>query len=327
MLAMRGHGDGTKTQRGYWRVTLQVTDELGRKQTKYFERKTLIEAQRARLEWLTKNGRTITLPETGTLSELIDAVDGHLWKTMTSGLRRNMMIYAELWKKALGDQIVSELTAPILTRTHIAQCTGKSRSYITKHRDVIRRTLAYAVSDLGWITSNPAENIRSPRATDTSKGYEPMTRKEFEKMIALAPSDTRIVIRLCGECGMRPSEAIRVRPEHLVSVSDRWLVQILKSKTAAGIRHVPVSDELAREIERINPDAWNGISDPLDNIRKWWRKNSDTRLYDLRGWCADEWRRRGIPDQVRSWLLGHTEVKFTQTVYETLTSEDTLKLF
>lgn len=327
MLTMRGHGDGTKTRKGYWRVTLQVNDELGRKQTKYFERKTLIEAQRARLEWLSKNGRTIVPPQEGTLAELIDIVDGHLWKSQSERYRKDNLLYAGQWRKEIGDQLVTALTAPILTRTHIKQCTGKSGSCINKHRMVIRTVLAYAVSDLGWITSNPAENIRSPKATNTSKAYPPMTQEEYDRMLGLAPPYIAIIVRLCGECGMRPSEAIRARPEHLVSVRDRWLIQVPKSKTAAGIRHIPVSDNLARQIEKINPGDWDGISDPCEHIRKWWRRSSETRFYDLRGWRSDEWRRQGIPDQLRTWLIGHTKVTFTQAVYEKLTSEDTLKLF
>jgi len=50
-------------------------------------------------------------------------------------------------------------------------------------------------------------------------------------------------------------------------------------------------------------------------------------MYDLRGWCSDEWRRAGVPDQVRSSLLGHVSVKFTARVYETITAPDTLAYF
>ena len=47
-------------------------------------------------------------------------------------------------------------------------------------------------------------------------------------------------------------------------------------------------------------------------------------MYDLRGWRSDEWRRAGIPDQVRTYLLGHVKPDFTQKVYETITTEDIL---
>lgn len=318
---------GTKTAKGYWRVRITITDEYGRKRQKGFEARTLIDAQTKARIYEAKNGRVQSTPLIGTLRELFACVDEAVWKHTGKDHRRSMNLYRAQWEEKLGDLTVDQLDAPTLTRTMQVLCKGKGRSTITKCALSIRQALAYAASDLGWVTSNPADVMRLPKASGATLTYPPMTRAEYERMLSLAEPRLVLLIRLMGECGMRPSEAARVRPEHLVSVHDRWLVTIPKSKTAAGVRSVPVPDDLVRLIEKRAGKEWEGITDPADHLRHWWRERSKTRLYDLRGWCADEWRRRGIPEQLRTFLLGHVDPRFTQSVYESLTEKDTLEMF
>lgn len=326
----RPPGSGCKIERGgrtYYRVTVTLTDEFGRKKLKGFERRTLVEAQNAARTFLGQHGRTFMSEPVGTLADLFEHVDHALWSQTGESHRRSMNLFRKKWIEFIGHVALDDIDPPLLTRSLQAMTAGKSRSVITKAANCIRQALAYAVSDLGWLERNPGEFIRLPKSTARLKSYPPMTRDEYRRMLGLADDKCRLLLRLIGECGMRPSEAARVRPNDLMTANDRWLVRIPKSKTAAGVRVVPVSDQLAREIEELAGKGWEGIADPTDHLRRWWRANSATRLYDLRGWCADEWRRQGVPDQIRSWLLGHTNPRFTQTVYETLTAEDTLKLF
>lgn len=327
---MRAPGQGTqitKNGKKYWRVKVVLRDELNRRVEKVFERKSLADAKTAATIHLAKYGRVYEAPKGGTLAELFEIVDTAVWSQTGSKNRVDMNTYRKYWVAHLGDVNIGDIDAPALTRVIHSISAGKSKSMIDKAHRCIRQAFAYAVSDLGWLTSSPADAIRSPKPTDTSIDYAPMTREEFDRMTALADRRSRLIIRLVGECGMRPIEAVRVRSEHLFTVLDRWLVRIPKSKTAAGVRSVPISDDLVKEIQARHDDDWEGISDPNDHIRQWWRDNSKTRLYDLRGWRSDEWRRMGVPDQLRSFLMGHTKPQTTQTLYETLTSEDTLSMF
>lgn len=320
---MREPGQGTPTTKGYWRVVGTAKDLLGRPIRKAFERKTLLAAQRARDAWLAQQGN---LKETGTFGELAEIVEAYIWKSVGEAHRRNMLFHSRHWRKYLEEIEVHTITAPILTRIHNDLTKGKSGSFINANRTCIRTILGYAVSDLGWIENNPAENIRSPKPTKSKLTYPPMTGEEYQRMLSIAPPHIRPIIQILGDCGMRPKEAVAVRKEHLFTANDRWLVRIPKSKTDAGVRVVPISDQLMREIEQIDERYWkrHGIKDPADHVRKWWRENSKTRMYDLRGWRSDEWRRAGIPDQVRTYLLGHVKPDFTQKVYETITTEDVL---
>jgi integrase len=319
---VRPPGSGTKTAKGYWRVRVHLQDEYGRQRVKTFERKSLIDAQAAARLYLAQHGRHIA-PPTGTLTELFNLVDS-VWSQSGDAHYRSRKLYRGQWEKILGDMEVTEITTPLLTRTLEALAKGKSRSAISKCRDTIKSALAYAVSDLGWIPSNPALEMRSPKATKSTLAYPEITREEYDRVLSLAEGRIKLALRLQGDCGMRPCEAIRVRPEHLFTVKDHWLVKIPRSKTEAGVRPVPVSDDLARMIEE--GQDWSDKKDPLDHLRKWWRKHSKTRMYDLRGWRSDEWRRMGVPAQVRTFLLGHTDEDFTQIVYERMTAEDVLSL-
>lgn len=320
---MRPPGSGTKTAKGYWRVRVNLQDEFGRKITKTFERKSLVDAQAEARIYLAQHGRTVQVPS-GTLKELFGLVEYAVWSESGAAHLRSRKIYRAQWERVLGDMPVNEITTPLLTRTMEALAKGKSLSSISKCRDTVKSALAYAVSDLGWIPTNPALEMRSPKPKKSALAYPDMTGEEYERVCALAEGRIKLAIRLQGDCGMRPSEAIRVQPEHLFTVRDHWLVKIPKSKTDAGVRPVPVSDELARMIE--GGQDWSDLKDPLDHLRKWWRKQSKTRMYDLRGWRSDEWRRRGVPAQLRTFLLGHTEEDFTQVHYETMTADDVLSL-
>jgi integrase len=325
---MRANQQGTKTAKGYWRVCVGYQDDLGRKRTKCFESKTLSVAQSKAREFLTHHGRIAAKPQpSGTVADAFEQVERQLWSQSGPAHQKEMARYRKAWEGHIGELNVTEVTSPVLTRCLARIGEGKSASLINKAKLAIRSALAFAVSDLGWIERNPADGMRAPRGAKTSLTYPPMTLAEYRRMLELAPPRIAIIIRLMGECAMRPSEAVRVRPEHLFTVADRWLVQIPVSKTAAGIRPVPVPDDLARQIEAISEADWTGVKDPCEHIRKWWREHSKTRMYDLRGWRADEWRREGIPEQVRTFLLGHTKTTFTQAVYEQLTSEDMLKTF
>lgn len=331
---MRAKGGGTRLADGRWRVRVSLTDEYGRKVTKEFVRATLVAAQRARDKYLAEHGREIEADaEPRTLKDLFEIVEEAIWARAGESHCKNMARYAEQWTSALGKVDVGSLTAPILTRVHVAQCEGKSRSYIGKHRLAIRQALQYAVSDLGWIQSNPAENIRLIRSEAKAKEYPPMTRAEYERMRQLAfdiaGPNVRLIIALMGELGLRTCEAVRVRPTDLESNADIWWVVVRHSKTQAGLRRVPCPDWLAREIQDADYEWWerSGIGDPGNHVRVWWRKHSKTRMYDLRGWRSDEWRRMGISDQVRTALLGHTKTSFTQAVYESIEASDVAKAF
>lgn len=319
---------GTKLKNGYWRVRITVKDEFGRPKQKGFERKTLLEAQRAAMIYEQEHGRIVeTVPRVGTMADLFRETDECVWKTSGPQHRRSMNLYRTKWEGVIGETPVDEITAPILTRAMKSIVMGQSKSAIDKCALSVKQALAYAVSDLGWITSNPANDIRKPKPTECKIVYAPPTREEYERMLELAEPRHELLIRLIGGYGMRPIEAGRVRRWHLFSVQDHWLVRIPKSKTDAGVRAIPISDEVMRMIEARTDADWAGIKDPINNLEKWWRENSNTRLYDFRGWRADEWRRAGINPQIRTHLLGHTEEKFTQEVYETITAPDVLAAF
>lgn len=325
---MRAPFQGTKTKRGYWRVRVAYKDEFGRNKVKTFERKSLIDAQTEGRMFLALHGRQAKpAPIIGTVSEILDLVDRKIWAKSTPAHRLNRNVYRKKWEKLFGDCPVDQLTTPMVTAGMLELCEGKSSSTIAKTRAALNEAFAYAISDLGWVERNPVPGARAPKATRSTRQYAPMTQEEYERMRDLAEPRIKIIIVLCGECGLREIEALRARPEDLFTLHDQWLLSIPKSKTRAGVRSVPIPDFAAKMLDQRPDNEWEHNTTPLDHIQKWWRKHSKTRMYDLRGWRSDEWRRMGINDQLRTYLLGHTKPSFTQSVYETLTDADVLKSF
>lgn len=327
MRDMRARGAGGKTAKGYWRVSIVIYDEFGRKRNKGFEAKTLTEAKHKALLYQAKHGRTVaSKSKVGTIKELFDLVVEVVWSKSGDRDRRDMLAYSEKWTKAIGDVQVDTVTSPMLTQVAAELAPApRSLSYVSKLLRAIRTAMAYAVSDLGWIETNPALSMRAPSHEDTSREYAPVNLAEYQRMLELAAAENpRMVLltRLIGECGMRPIEAVKVRATDLQTVLDEWVIVVAKGKTKSARRVIPVTDDIVRLIHDRKDSEWDGISDPCDTWRKWWRANSKTRLYDMRGWFSDNLRQRGVDDQIRARIMGHANPKITKEVYETVGAQE-----
>lgn len=67
------------------------------------------------------------------------------------------------------------------------------------------------------------------------------------------------LIQIAAQTGLRIEEACQLRPEHVISVEGIACFDIVDSKTASGIRQVPIHLDLLPIIERLSQDTTDGF--------------------------------------------------------------------
>lgn len=124
--------------------------------------------------------------------------------------------------------------------------------------------------------ANPFENHELPqtrgkeRADRQRKDFQPKEITELHAA-ALATDHTTLadLILLGAYTGARIEELCQLRVEHLIKPDGIESFDIVDSKTAAGIRVVPVHPALTRTVERLKNDSKDGYLIPSDSKNKY----------------------------------------------------------
>lgn len=107
----------------------------------------------------------------------------------------------------------------------------------------IKMFFNYAVKH-EYIQKNPLEHLDLISKTESKK--ENFTDDEINELILTdkIPSDFKDLIRFSAYSGMRINEIINLKLENIKKENEILYIDIIKSKTAAGIRKVPIHDKI-----------------------------------------------------------------------------------
>jgi len=150
---------------------------------------------------------------------------------------------------------------------------GKSTSAIKKLRAALSAMFATAVDD-GVLRSNPAQGVRIPAGrTDepVDDRAKALTREELRLLLAALPDDWRLFHEFLAVTGLRISECIGLRWEHLdlgdspkVKVREQhYKGQRKRLKSNAGRRDVPLSADMAAKLLGHRRDFYRGPDTPV----------------------------------------------------------------
>lgn len=124
--------------------------------------------------------------------------------------------------------------------------------------------------------ANPFENHELPqtrgkeRADRQRKAFQPKEIAELHAAALAADHTTLADLILLGAfTGARIEELCQLRVEHLIKPDGIDSFDIVESKTAAGIRVVPVHPALTRTVERLKNDSKDGYLIPSDSKNKY----------------------------------------------------------
>lgn len=140
------------------------------------------------------------------------------------------------------------------------QQTGKSKDHCTKLRHTIQQIFEQARRDK-IINDNPAEALTLPKAENGT--HRSITDEERRATLEVAETHSfGPFIKVLLYCGLRPQEAAALRWEDIDQINHRLNVQravkadgsIGGTKSAAGVRMVPIPAPLWEELRQAIPD-------------------------------------------------------------------------
>ncbi|MCF5666184.1 tyrosine-type recombinase/integrase [Pseudomonas marginalis] len=187
--------------------------------------------------------------------------------------------------------------------------------------------------------ANPFENHELPqtrgkeRADRQRKDFQPKEIAELHDA-ALAADHTTLadLILLGAYTGARIEELCQLRAEHVIKPDGIESFDIVDSKTAAGIRVVPVHPALSSIVERLKKDSKDGYLIPSDSKNKYGIRSDALskafgRLKEAQGYGAQhvfhsirktvitQLYRSGVQGTLIAELVGHETGTVTFDVY------------
>ncbi len=151
---------------------------------------------------------------------------------------------------------------------------GKSTSAIKKLRAALSALFATAVED-GVVASNPVRGVRIPSApTDDDPSEEQakaLTRADLKLLLAATPPKWRLFFEFLAHTGLRISEAIGLRWEH-VDLGEHPHIKVReqfyrgkrrKLKSGAGRREIPLSQGMAARLLILRRETYRGPKSPV----------------------------------------------------------------
>lgn len=273
-------------------------------------------------------------------------------------VEKSVRMYETIVRKHL-DPVMGAIRLADIRRSHCARIlsahAGESHSQVQKIHMTMMQIFESAVND-DILQKNPARGLKAPEAVaGTHRSITDAERAAILKVAENHPAGLWIKIMLY--CGLRPSEAADLRwsdvdfPHALLSVSHSIGRQT--TKTRAGVRRVPIPDELLDDLRAAKRKTRSiqiftmsdGIS-PMthDRVQRMWKSfrraldiemgaqlyrnrimvsklAADLSPYCLRHTFATDMQAAGVPLNVAKVLLGHSDIKMTANIYTHFTPE------
>ena len=261
------------------------------------------------------------------------AVSERTWKNYAPHLEDIVSIY--------GDQPISEITAFDVSQDLLAaKAKGYSHTIVNTRRSIWSGIFDYAIG-MRDIPYNPAISVKLPKGL--KKGKRTAPTDEIINKIILGASDMEFgfipFFLLCT--GVRRSEALQRLKSDLDT--NEWELRIPKSKTAAGVRTVPIIKPLQAPLKQwmeAHPGPWlfpyipyNGRTGTFMSDRNWetaWARycvshgwtDSDGKpvigAHNLRHGTATLLYEAGVDVYTAQHILGHANVSTTLEIYTDL---------
>jgi len=246
--------------------------------------------------------------------------------------------------------------------------SGKSYSDLKHLRDTIKAIFKKA-RESRLLNYDPAEFLILPQYIKCKRrSLTDFERKHFLKIAESHPAGLMFLMMLY--CGLRPGERDALDWRHIDFARHRVKVmeaiesgttKIKGPKTAAGVREIPIPDEIyyklyeyrgdpfspvftqittgLRHTENSRQKAWESLKKAMDESMgaKWGKvKAKDGKMrrkkimsvvapdlvpYCLRHTYCTDLQRKGVPLKVASYLMGHTTVAMTADNYIHITED------
>jgi integrase/recombinase XerD len=177
-----------------------------------------------------------------------------------------------------------------------------------KKQERLRSFFHYCVKHK-WVTYNLAGDLSRIRVDQ--KPTEPLSREQFDDLLAGATGDFSALVLLMRYSGLRIGDAVGMKPERLKDC----MVFLYTQKTGTPVR-VPVPEWAEKQISPHLPLYREGrtfkscVTDFQERFQK-----CGVHSHQLRDTFAVELLLAGVPIEEVSVLLGHSSIRVTERAY------------
>lgn len=220
---------------------------------------------------------------------------------------------------------------PIEVQLFLNSCSHLSDSSIRKIADFTKQIFSEA--EKNGATSYKFDLI-APKGKAEVQGRS-LTKSEQDALLrAIKDHRGEIFISLIYYCGLRPSEASALIWKDIdleknilhVNKSLKKDGTIGSTKTASGVRDIPIPSNLSTLLKKSRKSPFSLVCEQRNgrytksSIRKLWASvkkeaNIDARLYDLRHTYCTNLEKAGVPINIASRLMGHSDISITSKIY------------
>lgn len=255
----------------------------------------------------------------------------------------------EMYVKLMTIPLTMGEVKPIHLQRILNQHAGKSTSFLKKLRITMQSVFKQAVHDR-IIPFDPSSDLQLPNGTEgTNRALTPHERKSI---LRVAETDRAgLLIKTMYHCGLRPSEAVRVKGRDIDA--SKMLLHVRGTKTKAADRYVPIPAEFLPDVVGLEPfeplvKNADGRACTMRIVRRMWQQFKlhlaeslgatvksgrviginpvapDLKLYCIRHDYATRLQDAGVPINVARYLLGHSDIATTSKIY-THTSDESIR--
>ena len=248
---------------------------------------------------------------------------------------------------SIGDKQVCRIQ-PIEVQAFLNSCSHLSESYVHKIFILTKQIFHQAYRN-GLTASDFSEDLRQPRGVKATPGRS-LTNEETDALLAVVEgTPDELFLRIILQCGCRPGEVIALTWRDIDLAAGILDVNkamkkdgfVALPKTDAGNRQIPIPDDLLQLLRDQRGDSlalvcpkMRGGYHTKSSLRKMWARvqagidarldsgdnplhvsRPSMRMYDLRHTYCTNLEKAGVPINIASRLMGHSDISVTSKIY------------
>lgn len=254
--------------------------------------------------------------------------------------------------RGVGDVPISRIR-PLHLQQYINGLSGMADGTIKKHYDLLCQLFRYAYRN-GITPTDYSDGLTRPRGRSAENGRALTDRERSVLLDVLDGHRGELFCKIMLYCGLRPSEVQALQwsdfdfGQNTVTVSRALKVDgsIGPPKSSAGYRTIPVPDHLLPLLLSSRGSAF----DPLFSHNPTWRRRmwenvqremnlamgcrtyrnklvppyplaDDFVMYNLRHTYCTDLEKAGVPINIASRLMGHSNISITSKIYTHASTE------
>lgn len=183
------------------------------------------------------------------------------------------------------------------------------------------------VMDFAEVEPNPARHATIKKPMNVRAEHVPMTRKQFEQMVAKLPEKYRLFYRMLEATGMRIGELYSLTWGDVDFAESRFRVSVRRTKSHSGQRWVQVPQSLMEQVA-----LSRALEDRVGDDRVFWMVSANAAKaamrracqlagiphfhpHDLRHRRLSLWHAQGVTARELASRAGHSKASMTLDVY------------